>query len=93
MNKSNILLTTLLLSNIALAEPCTILNYTSAGNVNSLTGVISVTTVQTGNILKDQDSYREVIQIEEADGTFTLTTVDLPYGPTGPSGITPDQCD
>ena len=93
MNKAYILLTALLLSNAALAEPCTILNYTSSDNVNGLAGEVSVTSVQAGNILKNEDSYREVIQIEEADGTFTLTTVDLPYGPTGPSGITPDQCD
>ena len=62
MNKAHILLITLLLSNAALAEPCTILNYTSADNVNSLTGEISVTAVQTGNILKNQNIYREVIQ-------------------------------
>ena len=78
----------------ALAVTCDSSAYTADANVTGMAGPLPVASLQTGNLLPTNGNYREVINVTvEADGTYTLTTVALPNGPVGPSGVTIDQCD
>ena len=81
-------------SGAALAVPCGTANYAADAAATGMAGPIPVASLQTGDILKTNGNYSEVINVTvEADGTYTLTTVALPNGPVGPSGVTVDQCD
>ena len=94
LTKIAIGLLALVLNGATLAVTCDSSAYTADANVTGMAGAIPVASVLAGNVLTTNGNYREVINVTvEADGTYTLTTVALPNGPVGPSGVTIDQCD